>query len=276
MAYYPRILISITGMGDPGSGDTDAWATTLFPDGVVETSGARKWIRRGEDKTFLVEVSYEDLNDAIRAKFERVWDSVLGAGPENLQTVLEEFVGDVATNVLLRDALDGAQRRFVDAYSTALTIAIGEKPKGTDTRRSRIGVLCHSLGTLIGYEGLYAASRAPLITHVSTKLVMCAPMLSAIGAVQSFIDQDRYLTRHGCNKPAQPRTIARCLALYDLSDPFYRIQARNYYTAGERGDLVDEYHEYDSDPGLRRWEAHSMIGSYLQNNRDRIARFLFA
>jgi hypothetical protein len=263
-------------MGDPLSGSTDEWVKTLFPSGTIETSGTRKRVQVGSERIYLLEVTYEDFNDAVLEKFDAMTRLVANAS-EGVRDALKEYAGDVVTQVLVKNALDGAIRRFLDAYSEAIRIAIREKPPGTDTREANLGVLSHSLGTLIAYEGLFAAGRSPFLTTVlEANLVMCAPMLSPISAVQSFIGQNRYLTRFGCRKPRNPATIRQCLALYDESDPFFQIQGAHYYDYSDRNNLVDNFVLFDSDPGVKFWDAHSMIDSYLANNNNRIAGALLA
>ena len=107
----PEILIMIVGMGDPESGDTDAWAQALFPGGSLVTTGDRKVMYTGAREIHLFEVIYEDSNEAIRQKFETLSHLLPSATPEQVKDSLEDYAYDVVENVLLRGALDAVVAR---------------------------------------------------------------------------------------------------------------------------------------------------------------------
>ena len=109
-----------------------------------------------------------------------------------------------------------------------------------------------------------------------------APMLAPIHHVMQLLGEDRYLTRNGCNKPYQRAAsgrfysiIRQCLLIYDRRDPFRLIQDMSFYDRSRDNDLVDEFRLYDSGtPRERFWEGHSMIESYIANNREAIVSWL--
>ena len=61
----------------------------------------------------------------------------------------------------------------------------------------------------------------------------------------------------------------------DRRDPFRLIQDMSFYERSRDNDLVDEFRLYDSGTPLTRfWEGHSMIESYIANNREAIVSWL--
>ncbi|NUO62610.1 MAG: hypothetical protein HOQ11_15345 [Gemmatimonadaceae bacterium] len=280
----PEILIMIVGMGDPESGDTDAWAQALFPGGSLVTTGDRKVMYTGAREIHLFEVIYEDSNEAIRQKFETLSHLLPSATPEQVKDSLEDYAYDVVENVLLRGALDAAQLRFVQTYARALKRALELVGPTGDIHDARIGVLSHSLGTYIGYEGIYRAfDTAALVQVVDVNLVTCAPMLAPIYHVLHALGADRYLTENACRKPYKRTAsgrwysmIRRCGALYNRKDPFIHINDAAFYARTPDNDLVDEFRLFSTDTPLKRfWEGHSMIESYIAHNREVIASWLF-
>jgi hypothetical protein len=280
-----EILISITGMGDPESGDSDAWARLLFPTGVLIDQGDRKILRVGTRDIHLLEVLYEEYNEAIRAKIESLGQILPGNTPEEAKATIEDYAFDVVENVLLDGALDASQVAFVETYNEAVQRARELVGQTGNVRTARIGVVSHSLGTLIAYEGVSRAFDTAMITSiVDVNIVMCAPMLAPIHHVlQALGKQDRYLTRNASRKPYKRSAAGRwysivkhCLAIYDTRDPFHLIHDDEFYRNTPDNDLVEEMRTYTSSTPLTRfWEGHSMEGSYLANNRDAIAEWLF-
>jgi hypothetical protein len=279
----PEILISISGMGDPEAGDTDEWAQALFPAGALVNRAGEKTMEVEGRVIHLIEVLYEESNEAVRQKFEDLGHLLPQATPEKLKDTLEDYALDVVENVLLKSALEPAQLRFVEAYNKALDLARRLVGESGNVRQTKIGVLSHSLGTLIAYEGICRAFDTALITSlVDVNVVMCAPMLAPIHHVMQAVGVDRYLTRNGCSKPYQRAAsgrfysmIRQCLLIYDRRDPFRLIQDMSFYERDRDADLVDEFRIYDSGTPLKRfWEGHSMIESYLANNREVIASWL--
>jgi hypothetical protein len=279
----PEILISISGMGDPEAGDTEEWAQALFPSGALVNRAGEITMEVDGRVIHLIEVLYEDSNEAVRQKFEDLGHLLPQATPEELKDILEDYALDVVENVLLKSALEPAQLRFVEAYNKALDLARRLVGESGNIRQTKIGVLAHSLGTLIAYEGICRAFDTALIASVvDVNVVMCAPMLAPIHHVMQAVGVDRYLTRNGCNKPYQRAAsgrfysmIRQCLLIYDRRDPFRLIQDMSFYERDRDADLVDEFRIYDSATPLKRfWEGHSMIESYLAHNREVIASWL--
>jgi len=279
----PEILITISGMGDPESGDTDEWAQALFPAGTLVDGQGGKTMEIDGRVIYLVEWLYEDSNEAIREKFESLGELIPEGTDAETKDTLEDYALDVVENVLLKSALEPAQLRLVEAYNDALDLARRLVGPAGSVRQTKIGVLSHSLGTLIAYEGICRAFDTALITSVvDVNVVMCAPMLAPIHHVMQLVGEDRYLTRNGCNKPYQRAAsgrfysmIRQCMLLYDRRDPFRLIQDMSFYERTRTSDLVDEFRTYESaTPPSRFWEGHSMVGSYLANNREVIASWL--
>jgi hypothetical protein len=280
----PEILITISGMGDPEAGDTDAWAQALFPTGALVVQGDRKTLEVDGRTIHLFEVLYEDSNEAIRQKFESLAQILPQETPEKAKDTLEDYAFDVVENVLLKGALDASQLRFVQTYSAALDRALELVGDTGDIRQTRIGVLSHSLGTYIAYEGVCRAfDTESLVQIVDVNVVMCAPMLAPIYHVLHLLGPDRYLTENGSRKPYK-RTAAgrwysmmrRCRGIYDRRDPFHLIHDAGFYERRPDNDLMDEFRTYASTTPLTRfWEAHSMSGSYIANNREAIVSWLF-
>lgn len=280
-----EILISITGMGDPESGDTDTWARALFPGAVLIDQGDRKLLRIGTRDIHLLEVLYEEYNEAIREKIETLGQLLPAQTPEKVKETIEDYAFDVVENVLLDGALEASQLAFVATYNEAVERARELVGPTGNVRTARIGVLSHSLGTLIAYEGISRAfDTAMILSVVDVNVVMCAPMLAPIHHVLQFLGKDdRYLTRNASRKPYKRSAAGRwysmikhCLAIYDTRDPFHHIHDDAFYAPSPDNDLVEEMRTYTSDTPLTRfWEGHSMEGSYLANNREAIARWLF-
>ena len=280
-----EILISITGMGDPESGDTDVWARSLFPDGVLIDQGDRRILRVGTRDIHLFEVLYEEYNDAIREKIETLGQVLPGSTPEQVKETIEDYAFDVVDNVLLDGALEASQLAFVATYNEAVERARELVGPAGNVRTARIGVLSHSLGTLIAYEGIYRAfDTAMILSIVDVNVVMCAPMLAPIHHVLHALGKDdRYLTRNASRKPYKRSASGRwysmvkhCLAIYDTRDPFHHIHDDAFYANAPDNDFVEEMRTYTSNtPITRFWEGHSMEGSYLANNSDVIAQWLF-
>jgi hypothetical protein len=280
----PEILITINGMGDPESGDTYAWPQALFPGSALVSRNGRRTLELDGRTIHLFEVLYEAENEAVRAKFEVLGQLLPQATPEKVKDTLEDYALDVVQNVLLKGALEAAQLRFVEAYAQALDRALELVGPSGSLQQAKIGVLSHSLGTLVAYEGICRAFDTDLFVQVvDVNVVMCAPMLSPIYHVLNALGADRYLTRYGCAKPYRRTAshrwysmIRRCQAIYDRRDPFFRIQDLDFYERTPTYDLVDELRMYESSfPLSRFWEAHSMEASYLRHNREAIAAWLF-
>jgi hypothetical protein len=280
-----EVLITITGMGDPQTGDTDEWIRKLWPGAPFATHGDRRWVELSPDrKIYLFEVKYEKENDAFREKLSTVSSLLPGGTPEVIGKSLDEYFGDVWQNVLVGDQIVASQLRFSNEYRRAIAL-IGQLDPTLDLRKARISVLAHSLGTLVAYEGLYRVFETPEIMMAPSmvNLVLCAPMLSPMHAVQSGLSIDRFLTRYGCTRPKRTNAatnavmsnIRRCLGIYNTSDPFYLIQKNDFYRR-QGADLMDEYIRFDANPGWMFWKAHAMVGSYIENNRDKILEVLFA
>lgn len=283
----PRILISLHGMGDAQAGDTHAWAKTLFPGAEEHSTDGRTWIDTDIGKVWLVEVRYEDVSEALLEKYEGLRELLPEGTPELIREKLEDFLFDVLQQVLVKEALDAAQLRFVGGYVEALEIAHAEVGAAGDVRAAKIGVLAHSLGTLVAYEGVHrAAESEDILDFVPLNMVLCAPMLRPICAVQSTLpgQSDRYLVTRGCAKPRRYNAfhdemvpvVKRCVAFYDTDDPFHHIHSDEFYDSTVEGqDLVEEVVRYSSNPRFF-WEGHDMIGSYLTHNRETIVEVLFS
>lgn len=281
----PRILITVTGMGDPEEGDTFSWAARLFPDGELYRAKGRDWLQFPDGgQIYLLEVRYEDVNDALLTKNENV-KSALSAGPDKIDKALQEYPGDVITQVLVDKAIDAAQMRFMGKYMEALHLARALVGPAGNIGIARIGVLCHSLGTLIAFEGLARCyDKSEILQVVPVNLVMCAPMLAPMCTVQRKLRMRRYLVAMGAcrpsrHNPASKKTdsiIRHCLAIYDRKDPFHRIHSDAFYgpATNPKNKLVDKFHYFDSDAD-NLWEGHFMEESYLRHNRQLIAEFLF-
>jgi hypothetical protein len=279
------ILVSITGMGDPEEGDTDSWAQLLYPNAEMYASGGRKWLQFPTGRQiYLLEVLYEDINDALLGKYEGLRQILSSWAPEQIEKVLNEYAGDVVMQVLTDAAMDATQKRFIAAYAKAIQLSISVMGAGADIRQARVGVLSHSLGTLIAYEGLHRTYEVnDFIRFIPVNLVMCAPMLRPISAVVGYANRRRYLATYGCQRPHRQNSatgkteslIARCIAFYNRTDPFYRIHADSFYAHGPTRDLVDSLITFETHPKYF-WEAHSMGESYLVNNRETIAQLLFS
>jgi hypothetical protein len=281
-----EILISITGMGDPDDGDTDAWAQTVFPTGTMFASGGRKWLQFPNGRQiYLLEVLYEDVNDAMLAKYEGMTDAFFGWAPDMIEKKLEEYLGDVVVNVLSDVTMDMTQRRFVAAYAKAVQLATSVVGMDGDIRTAKVGVLSHSLGTLVAYEGLYRTyDTSDFLRFIPVNLVMCAPMLRPICGVQAFLQKKRYLAQRKCQRPSRTNPVTgksesivrQAIAFYDRRDPFYLIHADSFYdNTKPNQDLVDRFVTFETKPKFP-WMAHAMTDSYLANNRAAIAEFLFA
>jgi hypothetical protein len=282
---HPEILIAISGMGDPEAGATDDWATALFPGCSLVDTGAEKRIEIGGRTIHLLEVLYEDSNEAVRQKFEALSQIVPAAAPDALKDTIEDYALDVVENVLLASALEPAQLRFVETYNKALDKARALVGEEGNVRQTKIGVISHSLGTLIAYEGICRAFDTELLTSiVDVNVVMCAPMLSPIYEAMHAVGVDRYLADNGCNKPYQRSAsgrrysiIRKCMGLYDTRDPFWLIQAKEFYKKRPTNDLMDAFVTYESATPLTRfWEGHSMLGSYVATKGSEIAEWLFS
>ncbi len=284
-----RILITVNGMGDPDAGSTFAWSRALFPDAEEHTADGRRWLDTADGRVYLLEVRYEDVNDMLLAKHQGLREGLRDLIPENtpdvVEETLEEFVLDVVEQVLVKEALDAAQMEFLGTYVEALRIAGDEAGDDGDPRTIGIGVLAHSLGTLVAFEGLHRAADSEDILHfLDVNLVLCAPMLAPMHAVQSHLpaQSHRYLVDRGPVKPTRHNAflgtdepvIGTGLLFYDTDDPFHRIHSDAFYDVpGPK--LADEIVKYASHPDLF-WKGHDMLGSYLAHNRDRIVEGLFS
>ena len=203
MTATVEILITITGMGDPQTGDTDEWVTKLFPTAKFVSKGSRRWIEVSPSRhIYLFEVRYEKENDAFREKVAKISSFLPAWAPDVVGAKLDEYFGDVWQNVLINDQIVASQLRFSNEFRRAMAL-IGELDPTLAPLEARIAILAHSLGTLVAYEGLYRVFATPSITmrRSQVNMVLCAPMLSPIHAVQSNAGVDRFLTRNGCTRP---------------------------------------------------------------------------
>jgi hypothetical protein len=273
-------LILVTGMGDARRNSTDEWAKLLFPGCTIKKSGDKKWLKTGDRKIYLFEVYYDDLNQMLLEKFEglkKLFDSA--PGPAKIKEFLETHINDVMQNVLVPDMINASQARFVEQYSKMIQTILDE---GVHLSDARVGVLSHSLGTLVAYEGLYkVCDTREIIKFVDLGLVMAAPMLSPICAVQSSMNIQRYLTRNRSMKPYKRRgskmtsPVTECVAIYNKKDPFYLIHNDAFYDRRiVNNDLVDTFIKYDEGPTRRNVNTHSMESSYIPKNRELIIKTL--
>ncbi len=272
-------LILITGMGDSPQNSTDSWAQLLFPNGDLQTGNDFKWLQVNNRKIYLFEVYYDDLNQMLLAKYEGLQE-IFDLAPDSVSGFLETHVHDVITNVLVPDQINASQLRFVEQYRRAHEAMYFENANPTN---SKLGVLSHSLGTLVAYEGIYKAmSLSNFVDPIPMSLVMAAPMLSPICKVQSLLGLERYLTQNRSMKPYLTDAIGRrvtwlkkCLAIYNKKDPFYLIHNPDFYDRNQvNNDLVDEYVEYDEGPSLQNFNTHSLEESYIPNNKENIINTL--
>lgn len=275
------VVIFAHGMGHSAKGDCFAWASLLWPDAEQFTKDTRRWLQFPDGRqTYLLEVFYEDINGDFRRKYGELFDKITGKLPEECREPVDTCVSDVALNVLSDAAIDSVQSRFVAKYLEARELArsiVG--PSGAPTTVN-IGVVGHSLGTLIAYEGLFRSAdvlSAAALHPVS--LVVCAPMWSPIRRVQVGAKARRYLPIRGFTKPGRINgatlafepMIRRCTAIYHSHDPFLLIQAQTDYTAGPANNgLIDEFVLVDSG-NLPNPAAHAMGSSYLANAESRAA-----
>ena len=259
-------------------------AAATAPGAGADGPGNGSWLDTEGGPVHLLEVWYEDVNDALLEKHEGLRDLIPDGTSSQVERALEEFAFDVLHQVLDKAALDAAQMRFVATYIHALSIAMDRVGDDGDPHAARIGVLAHSLGTLVAFEGLHrAADSEDILDFVPVRLVLCAPMLAPIHAAQARLpsQSDRYLVSRGPVKPtrfspfddADVPVVSRCLALFDRDDPFIRLHSDEFYAVPE-DPLVDELVKYSSDSPAP-WSAHDMVGSYLTHNRDRIVETLF-
>jgi len=268
-------------MGQSSPGDCFAWATLLYPDAEQFTKDTRRWLQFPDgSQTYLLEVFYEDVNDAVRNKYASTYQSLTGEIPEQWRAQIDTCVSDVAQNVLLDHSIDQVQSRFVGKYLEARLLAQSLAGPTSSPSAIPISVLAHSLGTLVAYEGLFRASDvASGFPLHPVRLVACAPMWSAIRKTQIRLDRRRYLPQRGFTKPGRVNQatlrfvpmVTRCTAIYHTSDPFLLIQDRADYTRGSvNNGLIDEFVLVDSGntptPG-----AHSMGSSYLSHPVARAA-----
>ena len=281
--------MTVAGMGDPQEGSTTEWARILFPDGVLESSGDRRWLARpGGDRIYLVEALYEDINTLANDKFAPIWDLIPDDIPDGGVTAFRESFGDVCTNVIVGEVLATTRQRFIECYAKAIQIAI-DISFPNDFRDIKFGVLCHSLGTYVTYEGLHSIYSAPFVVqYLPTRVVFCAPMLRPICqsqeiAVASQLMAPTHLTTQKCRRPRRTTALGlsesfvdRTLFIHNKSDPFYAIHHHAWYRHTENRDLVDEFRTIDSDPGIRFWNGHNMGDVYLQLNRAHIVEVLFS
>jgi hypothetical protein len=281
------ILILAHGMGHSAPGDCFAWASQLYPDAEQFTKNTRRWLQFPDgSQKYLLEVFYEDVSDVLKDKYGALWSATLGKVPDQWRQPVETCISDVAQNVLLDHSIDQAQSRFVAKYLEATLLAQAlAGPSGSPTSIP-IGVLAHSLGTLIAYEGLFrSADVAGAFSLHPVSLVVCAPMWSPIRKVQAAARRRRYLVDKGLVKPGRFSPIAadvfeplvkRCTAIYHTSDPFLLIQDQSEYTKGPANNgLIDEFVLVDSG-SMPNPASHNMGSSYLthQGSRDAVLRGL--
>lgn len=277
-------LVLVTGMGDAEQNSTDEWVKLLYPEGVIESSGDRKWLRDGERTIYLFEVYYDDINQQFLDKYTGYADVLEQAGAAS--SFLETHGNDVFLNVLDPNVLNASQTRFVEQYKKAFDIVIDEE---VPLSQVTLGVLSHSLGTFVAYESLYKVMDMNVFVagYMNVNLVMCAPMLRPIFAVQYFLSdshllRDRYLIENGSQKPykkmgpVRETLIENCVAIYNRKDPFYQIHSNKFYDNEKpNNDLVDELILYTHGDNNLQIANHSMEGSYIPENNASIRTALF-
>lgn len=273
------IIIFAHGMGHSAKGDCYAWASTLFPDSEQFEQDTRRWLQLPDgNQVYLLEVFYEDANEAFSIKYTDLWGKVLGKVPDAWRDPVSTCITDVAQAVLSDASIDQVQTRFVYKYLEARALAQALVGPEGNPRSVPIIVIGHSLGTLIVYEGLYRASAvaAKMPLH-PVRVVVCAPMWSPIRKVQAQLARRRYLVTEGLKKPGRMNTatqrfealISRCTAVYHSSDPFLLIQERSEYQAGGAGNgLIDEFVVVDSG-SIPLPASHNMGSAYLGNDVSR-------
>lgn len=270
-------LICVTGMGNAAQNSTDEWVKLLFPEGVIETSGDRKWVKVGNRKVYLFEVYYDDINQMFYEKYQGYSDLLSSAGAAS--SFLETHGNDVFLNVLDPNVLNASQTRFVEQYKNVyeLMLELGAYPN-----TSVLGVLSHSLGTLVAYEGLYKVLQSDYFVdgYIDVNLIMAAPMLRPIFGVQNFLSDsrllsERYLIQNASQKPyrmiggLRTTLIKKCLAIYNKKDPFYLIHDADFYsTSKPNNDLVDVMIEFTDGDSNFQIKNHSMKESYIPNNKE--------
>lgn len=271
-------LIMVCGMGDDPEHGTDAWAKKLF-DAEVQSDAHGRFVKTKDGKVYLFEVFYNDLNNLLLKKFEglkRLYESSPVGSKE-----LKSHVHDVIVNVMVPDMINAVKDLFLLQYNKVLETIV--KLQCTN-EESKIGVLSHSLGTYIAYEGLYAVCRSnEIVTYIDLGLVMAAPMLSPIYNVQSMLGLQNYLTQNCSSKPfrlvrknKKKGPIKNCLAIYNTMDPFYQIHSDKFYDPIElNNDLVDKFITYTDGPNSTNLNTHSMENSYILHNRQEIIKALF-
>lgn len=275
-----KILMAIHGMGEAEKGFSDEWAKILFPGASITSNKNEKFLTDDQgENIYIFEVFYEDINDKLFEKFEglqNVYDTI----PVNkTKDFLKEYVHDVILNVLVPDAIHAAQIRFIETYRRILKLAA---KKSGNVALARVGVLCHSLGTLFGYEGIYKTFDTPEFTQFTRmNLVMCAPMLAPICNVQHMLGLKRYLTENQSNKPYKPNPatgslytiLNKCTAYYNTKDPFHLIHSDDFYDRQKVGnDLVDQLITFSE--GDKGFKSHA-ITSYLKARRQHILNALW-
>jgi hypothetical protein len=276
------ILMLAHGMGHSAQGDCFAWASQLYPDAEQFTQDTRRWLEFPDGRQkYLLEVFYEDTNEVLRAKYADLWNRVHGRLPDQWREQVETCLTDVAQNVLLDQSIDQVQSAFVRKYLEATLLAqalVGPRGNPFDVR---IGVLAHSLGTLIAYEGLFrAADVVSKMAMHPVHLVVCAPMWSPIRKVQRALGRRRYLVERGLTKPGRFNPILptvfeplvrKCTAIYHTSDPFLMIQDQSEYNRGPANNgLIDEFVLVDSGT-MPNPASHNMGSSYLTHPGSRMA-----
>lgn len=271
-------LIMVCGMGDEQQHGTDSWAKKLF-DAEVQSDAQGRFVSTKNGKIYLFEVFYDDLNNLLLKKYEglkRLYES----SPVGIDE-LKSHMHDVIVNVMVPDMINAVKDLFLLQYNKVLETIV--KLECTN-EESKIGVLSHSLGTYIAYEGLYAVCRSnEIVTYIDLGLVMAAPMLSPIYYVQSKLGLQNYLTQNCSSKPfrlvrknKKKGPIKNCLAIYNTMDPFYLIHSDKFYDPDEvNNDLVDKFIKYKNGPNAENLNTHSMENSYIPNNRKEIITALF-
>ncbi|MEO6444364.1 MAG: hypothetical protein ABIZ91_17700 [Gemmatimonadaceae bacterium] len=276
-----EILIIAHGMGHSRPGDGYTWASLLYPTAEQFTKDTRRWLQFPDGRQkYLLEVFYEDVNETLRNKYSQLWDGVTGQLPEQCRSMVDTCITDVTQNVLLDHSIDLVQSRFVAKYLEARELAQALAGPEVAPTAVPIGVLAHSLGTLIAYEGLFrAADVASAFALHPVRLVVCAPMWSPICKVQAALKRRRYLPLQGLVKPGRVNRatrkfeplISRCTAIYHTSDPFLLIQDRAEYMQGSANNgLIDEFVLVESG-NLPLPASHAMGSSYLTHPDSRAA-----
>ncbi len=276
-----KVLLTIHGMGDPETDSSIRWAEELFETeasvaGEVEGSKVFK-IESEDEPVYILEIFYDDWNQLFYAKREAM-DKLLSLTPDLIKKPLECHVADVLQVVFTDATRQTNAMQVLEAYTKALKFVIQQPERVNFNRDLKIGMLCHSLGTYLIYEGCnLIANTNALIRKPSCNVVLCAPMLSPIQWAQDLTQIHSFLTKNGNKNPniagGDKPFVNHCLALYNEHDPFYLIQKKDYYTPAP-GHFVTDFKTYkEGAPYLPG--NHEMSGSYIKHNREKIIEALW-